>query len=188
MNIIPGTNGSGSGRTARLSLLAASIVLLGIAIFFLARSLTPFDRLRPLVGEPAPEISLPDLEGSVVRLSDLRGKVVLVNFWASWCQPCRDELPGFQKVFAEQRDRGFSVIAVAMNDIPPSVSVLKRELGIRFPVVLGDGRVKKAYGNVSSLPQSFLIGRDGTVLKKVKGVYAAQDLRRDVESASAVKR
>lgn len=181
-------NGSGAGKAGRQYLLMASIVLLGVAVFFLARSLAPFDRLRPVVGDPASEIALPDPDGSVVRLSDFRGQVVLVNFWASWCRPCRDELPGFQKVFQEERDRGFSVIAVAMNDTPPSVAAAVRELGIRFPVVLGDGQVKKAYGTVAFLPQSFLIGREGTVLKKVKGLYAEQDLRRDVEAALAAKK
>ncbi len=161
-------------------LIVAVLILLGVAAYFLFKNLTPFDRQKPEVGESAPAISLADLNGGMARLSDFEGKVVLLNFWASWCPPCKEELPGFQRVFLAYQNKGFAVIAVAINDITPSVV---NELGVLFPVVIADEQVSRDYGNIAHIPVSFLIGKDGRIIKKVKGVYSEAELRSDVEQA-----
>lgn len=155
-------------------------VLLGAAAYFLFKNLPPFDRQKPAVGESAPALSLADLNGSMVRLSDFRGKVVLINFWASWCPPCRDEMPGFQRVFLAYHDKGFAVIAAAIDVITPSEV---KDLGLLFPVVRANERVNRDYGNITHIPVSFLIGKDGRIIRKVKGMYPEDDLQRDVEKA-----
>lgn len=160
----------------------ALLPVLCIALAVLASSCSrrSFDEQKPAVGEAAPAISVADLSGKMLRLADQRGKVVLLNFWASWCPPCKDEMPGFQKVWLENEDKGFSVIAVAINDVTPADV---KALGLLFPVVVANDRVKRDYGAISSPPVSFLIGRDGKIIKKVKNVYAEDELRKDVLQA-----
>jgi peroxiredoxin len=160
-------------------IVVAVLVLLGVAGYTLFKNLTPFDMQRPAVGESAPEISLKDLSGSMVRLSDYRGKLVLVNFWGSWCSACKEEMPGFKKVFQEYHARGFTVFAVAVNDVPSAV----KEFSLSFPVVMADRQVGRDYGDVVHIPVSYLVGKDGKIIRKVKGLYSEADLRSDVEQA-----
>ena len=155
-------------------------VCLSLAVLGGACSRQSFDQQKPAVGEPAPSISVADLSGKMLRLADHRGKVVLLNFWASWCPPCKDEMPGFQKVWLENEGQGFSVIAVAINDVTPADI---KSLGLLFPVVVANDRMKRDYGDIASPPVSFLIGRDGRIIKKVKNVYAEDELRKDVLQA-----
>ncbi len=166
-------------KTFQTYLLAAVIVLLGVAAYFLFGNLAPYELQKPAVGDSAPAISLQDLGGVMVRLSDFRGKIVLLNFWANWCPPCKEEMPGFQKVFESYNGKGFAVIAVAVDDVSPSAV---RELGILFPVVIANNRISRDY-KVDHIPASFLIGKDGRIIKKVKGMYSESDLRSDVEQA-----
>lgn len=140
----------------------------------------PFEQQKPAVGEAAPVISVADLSGKMLRLADYRGKVVLLNFWASWCPPCKDEMPGFQKVYLELEDKGFAVIGVAINDITLADV---RSLNVLFPMVRANERVQRDYGDIAHPPVSFLVGRDGRILKKVKGVYREDELRKDVLEA-----
>lgn len=171
-------------KTIKKYLIVAVLVLLGgVAAYFLVKNLKPFEQQKPAVGEFAPALSLADLNGGMVRLSDFRGKVVLLNFWASWCPPCKDEMPGFQKVFLEFQDEGFTVVAVAVNDITPTVVSLVKDLGLRFPVVAANKRATGDYANISQIPASFLIGKNGKIIRKVKGVYSEDELRSDVKQA-----
>jgi thiol-disulfide isomerase/thioredoxin len=162
-------------------ILAAIFVSLAVAGYYLVRNRTTVEKQKPAVGESAPDAAFVDLNGKTVRLSDFRGKVVLLNFWASWCLPCRDEMPGFQKVFLAYRDKGFMVIAVALNDPDPFPMV--KQLGIVFPVVWANKQVHQDYGNIVHIPVSFLIGKDGRIVKRVIGAYSESDLKSDVEQA-----
>src|SRR5712692_9748947 len=123
----------------------------------------------PLVGGPAPEITLKDLQGQEVKLSDLRGKIVLLNFWATWCKPCKEEMPAMQAVYEKLRDQGFVVLAV--NELEDTDRVIEhiRTHGHTFPVVMDhDNRVANRYG-VVGLPASFLIDRQGIVREHIFG-------------------
>lgn len=160
------------------------IILFALAVisisgyYFLNK--VPFDKQKPAVGETAPAIALSDLRGNMVTLADFKGKLILLNFWATWCPPCKAEMPGFQKVFMEYEDKGFVVLAVALDEIP---NTLIRDLGISFPVMKINDRVKREYGAVSDVPQSFLLDREGRIIKKVWKVYEEKDLRADLERA-----
>ncbi len=158
-----------------------TVILLLIAAgmgYYFYKHRVPFDEQKPAVGEAAPQLSLADLSGSMVRLADYRGKVLLINFWASWCPPCKDEMPGFQNVFLAFENKGFAVIGVAINDIDQSIT---KELHILFPVVAANDRVKRDYGDIAHPPVSFLVGKDGRIVRKVKGNYSEAELKRDVE-------
>jgi peroxiredoxin len=123
----------------------------------------------PLVGSPAPEIVLPDLQGRDVKLSDLRGKVVLVNFWATWCKPCKEEMPAMQASYDKLRDKGFVVLAV--NELEDTARVAEhiRTHGHTFEVVMDhNNQVANMYG-VVGLPASFLIDPQGIVRERISG-------------------
>ena len=123
----------------------------------------------PLVGSPAPEIVLKDLQGRDVKLSDLRGKVVLVNFWATWCKPCKEEMPAMQASYDKLRDKGFVVLAV--NELEDTARVAEhiRTHGHTFEVVMDhNNQVANMYG-VVGLPASFLIDPQGIVRERIAG-------------------
>ena len=123
----------------------------------------------PLVGSPAPEIVLKDLQGRDVKLSDLRGKIVLVNFWATWCKPCKEEMPAMQASYDKLRDKGFVVLAV--NELEDTARVAEhiRTHGHTFEVVMDhNNQVANVYG-VVGLPASFLIDPQGIVRERISG-------------------
>lgn len=157
----------------------AVMLLAGAYLYDSLKNRVPFEERKPAVNDSAPAISLADLSGKMVSLEEMKGKVVLINFWATWCPPCKDEMPGFQRVL-DAFEGDFAVIAIAIDDVSPS---LVRELGIAFPVVRTNPRVIKDYGDISDVPVSFLVGRDGRIIKKVRKTYREEDLRRDVEKA-----
>ncbi|MEW6132605.1 MAG: TlpA disulfide reductase family protein [Pseudomonadota bacterium] len=125
-----------------------------------------------LVSRPqAPASSFTTLTGEKIALADLRGKVVLVNFWATSCPGCIKEMPGMVETYKAYKDRGFEIIAVAMPYDPPNyVTKFVNDRQLPFPVALDvKGEAVAAFGNVSLTPTSFIIGRDGAVLEKKIG-------------------
>lgn len=123
----------------------------------------------PVVGTPAADFSLSDLNGQVQQLSQFRGKVVLVNFWATWCKPCTTEMPAMQATYDRLRDHGFVVLAV--NELEDEAKVREhiRQYGHTFPVLMDrDNRVANMYG-VFGLPVSVFIDEKGVVQEYIKG-------------------
>jgi peroxiredoxin len=120
-------------------------------------------------GQTAPDFELKDLEGRPVRLSDYRGQVVIVNFWAIWCTYCRVEMPVLQAAYDRYQDSGFVVLAVDIMDRKASVVEYVREAGLTFPVLLDDrGEVSTQY-RVRGLPTSFFVDQNGVIQKKHVG-------------------
>lgn len=118
----------------------------------------------------APDFDLLDLEGNHVHLSDFRGKVVVLDFWATWCPPCRMAMPHLQELSDEYADQGIVVVAVSVDQ--GGVKVVKpfiEQHGYTFTVVLADGKVHRAYGGVSSIPTTFFITPDGHIAGKFVG-------------------
>jgi peroxiredoxin len=123
----------------------------------------------PLIGGPAPEVALTDLQGREVHLSDFRGKVVLLNFWATWCKPCKEEMPAMQASYDKLRDKGFVVLAVNELEDTERVAEHIRTHHHTFPVVMDhNNKVANRYG-VVGLPASFLIDPQGIVRERIAG-------------------
>ncbi|GAB4181743.1 MAG: TlpA disulfide reductase family protein [Roseiflexaceae bacterium] len=123
----------------------------------------------PEVGHPAPPFQLSDLSGQPVRLEQFRGQVVLINIWATWCPPCRAEMPAIQATYERHATRGFVVLAINSREQQADVAEFMQDRQLSFPALLdSDGSVAALY-RASALPSSFLIGRDGTVRVVYRG-------------------
>jgi cytochrome c biogenesis protein CcmG/thiol:disulfide interchange protein DsbE len=160
----------------RWSLLMMAVAILGTGWIFQSRvpvtGITSGATLpSPREGFPAPDFTLDLLEGGQITLSDLHSKVVLVNFWASWCPPCRAEMPAIEKVYRSYRDLGLEVLGVNTTDqdSQSAAQAFIQENGLTFPVLLDyTGAVSAAY-NLRGLPSSFFIDRDGVIHSVVVG-------------------
>lgn len=127
------------------------------------------DTPAPVANAPAPDFMLSSLDGSPVRLSDLKGQVVLVNIWATWCPPCRAEMPTIQTVYEQYHDKGFTVLAVDQDEAPRVVAAFMNENKLTFPALLDTGnRVGWAY-QATALPSSFFIDKQGVIRTVYRG-------------------
>jgi peroxiredoxin len=128
----------------------------------------------------APTFSLRDITGRPLTLSDYKGKVVLLDFWATWCGPCRVEAPRFVDLARRYREQGLAVIGISMDDEPEPVRKFYNQYKLNYPVALGNEQVSQQYGGVFSLPTTFLIGRDGRVYAKHLGAAEVSALEVEV--------
>lgn len=119
---------------------------------------------RPETLAAAPAWTLQDTAGRTVRLADFRGQVVILHFWATWCPPCRREVPVLAALRDQYESAGLVVVGVSLDEDPALVTSFVKEQGINYPVVLGTPLVAVAYGGVSTLPTTFVINRDGKIV------------------------
>lgn len=126
------------------------------------------------VGGSAPDFALTDTNGESVRLSDFAGKVIILDFFASWCPPCREEIPDFIALEKEYGPKGFAVVGISLVDADQTRAFM-RKMGINYSVLVDDGRVSRTYGPVRSIPTTFLIDRDMKVRKVYIG-YRTRDV------------
>ena len=118
------------------------------------------------------------LDGEIITLEGLKGQVVLVNAWATWCPPCVLEMPGFQKVYEDYKDRGFTVLGISWDEgSPDMVRAFLKQKGITSPVAMAWQASLDGFGEVGGLPTSYLIGRDGNIKHRVEGLFAEPALR-----------
>jgi len=152
--------------TLTLKRTARSAVLLALAIGVLYAAPPKPDPLR---NKTAPEFVRTDLAGHPVDLAALRGRVVLLNFWATWCAPCQVEIPRFISWQSKYAADGLQIIGVSMDDDSAPVATLVRTRGVNYPVVMGDEEIGLLYGGVLGLPVTYLIDRQGIVRARYKG-------------------
>jgi peroxiredoxin len=149
-----------------------------VAIFLLAAPVAhAAGALEPWTGGPTPALSLKNLAGKDVGLDDFRGRTVIVNFWATWCEPCVAEMPSLQRLRDRMAPAGLEVIAVNLQENTPRIQPFIERLGITFPVVRDhDGSVRAAWG-VGVFPTSFVVGPDRRIALWVKGEIDWDDAR-----------
>jgi cytochrome c biogenesis protein CcmG, thiol:disulfide interchange protein DsbE len=133
---------------------------------------------RPL----AAEFTLSDLGGNKISLSTYRGRVVLLNFWATWCAPCREETPELVGLQNRYRSQGLQIIGVSLDDESKAALAFYRQFKINYPVVLGDARLAERYGGVLGLPMTFLIGCDGRIDAKYSGKADIARIEKDFKT------
>ena len=134
---------------------------------------------------PAPNFSLKTADGKSVDLKKLQGQVVVLNFWATWCPPCRAEIPGMIEVYGAYKAKGLEIVAVSLDrggwkDVTPFV----QKMGMKFPVVLDqEGELATAYGGIQYIPTTFIIDRKGNIVSKHVGGLSKSDFEKAVQKA-----
>lgn len=171
---------------------AAGAVLVAVAFTPLpervSRLFSGSRETAPVCSPDAPKadlsFTLKDMNGKDVRFADLKGRVVLINFWATWCGPCRMETPWLVALQEKYRADGFRVIGISVDDPPEAIPPFAREFGINYPLLLGKDRedVQKAFGPVMVLPMSVLISRDGRMCIRHIGPVAKEQFESEIKS------
>jgi len=160
----------------RVSAATAALFALALAACSSQPAKSPESR------KPAPAFTLKDSSGHTVRLSDYRGKVVLLNFWATWCGPCKMEIPWFIEFERQYKDRGFAVLGISMDEEGwEAVKPFLAGMNVNYRVLMGDETVAKAYGGVESLPTSFIIDREGRIAARHIGLVSKTAYEKDLK-------
>jgi cytochrome c biogenesis protein CcmG/thiol:disulfide interchange protein DsbE len=130
---------------------------------------------------PAPDFRLPDLDGKEVRLSSYKGKVVMVNFWATWCPPCRAEIPDFIELQRELGPKGLAILGISFDQGGPgTVRAFAQQQRINYQMLMGAPEVARAYGGVQNIPTTFLLDKEGRIVASRTGVAAKQYWRQAI--------
>ena len=140
-----------------------------------------------LKGAAAPDFQLTSLDGKTVKLSDLRGKAVVLNFWATWCGPCKIEIPWLSDLQTQYQSQGVEIVGVAMDDDAEKnrdeIAKFTREMNVNYEILLGNDKVADEYGGVDALPTTFYIGRDGKIVNRVFGIVGHKEIEENIQAA-----
>ena len=150
--------------------------------------------VTPLKGKPAPAFVLEDLNGKKVSLTSYKGKAVLINFWATWCAPCKIETPWIIELRNQYASQGFEVLGISADDLnrddpkefakdKMEISQSAQKLHINYPVLIDGGTLDKQYGGLDELPTSFFINRKGTVVAAQLGLTSKYDIEANIKKA-----
>jgi len=190
--LTPGPGFQRASRTRRALALAPLVLLLATAAGCADDPAVPAPPERAATTEPrsaahtgvdtlsvsAPDFERPTLSGDSFRLSSYRGDVVAVNFWATWCLPCRVETPDFVALQDKLRDKGVRFVGVSLDEGGfDDVRPFAEEFGVNYPLVLDDGALLDPYGGLAALPTTVLVGRDGVARYRVRGLTSEEQLR-----------
>ncbi len=136
------------------------------------------------LGHQAPDFALTTLDGKSLKLSDLRGKAVVLNFWATWCSPCRMELPWLVDLQNKYRAQGLEIVGIAEDDTAKDkVAQFVKEMNLNYAVALDDSTVAEKYGNVEDLPTTFYINRDGKIVQFAAGLLDRSEIEDNMKMA-----
>jgi thiol-disulfide isomerase/thioredoxin len=135
-----------------------------------------------LQGKPAPQFTLVDLQGKKVSLKDYKGRPVLVNFWATWCAPCKLEMPWFEEFRKKYGPQGFEILGIAEDDAgKDEIAKAVKRINVSYPILLTDPKVSPAYGGVDYLPESFYVDRNGIVQTETSGLGSKDEIEANIK-------
>ena len=173
----------------KVLLFAGALILAGCGSVSLSEQEPLEDRIKPLAErQSAPTFELKDATGAKATLADYKDKVVLLNFWATWCVPCRAEIPWFQEFDKKYKDQGFAVLGVSMDEdgwgiVKPYVEERK----ITYRIVIGDEHVSTMYGGIDALPTTFLIDREGKIAAIHTGLVSKATYEKEIRDLVGAK-
>ena len=172
-------------RSPLVLIVVAFVVALMLYVgYHRARRTGGGSRQRLTQSTIAPDFSLESLDGKTLRLSDLRGKAVLLNFWATWCGPCKIEMPWFVDLQNQYGSQGLQIVGVAMDDgSKEEIAKFAKDMGVNYPILIGKESVGDQYGGVPALPESFLIARDGKIVDKIVGLRGKSEIEDSIKKA-----
>lgn len=164
--------------------IVLSIAAISVAAVCLSQNRSVASDANPIEkASPAPGWELQDLDGKTVRLSDFKGKVVILDFWATWCPPCRAEIPGFIGLQKKYQAQGLAIVGVSVDQASSdTVKSFVQEMGMNYPVVLADTNVVAAYGGIAGLPTTFIIDRTGRIVKQHLGFTEKEEIETEIKS------
>ncbi len=152
-----------------------------------AAEAAPNEQGTELRGKAAPQFALTALDGKKVSLAELKGKPVVVNFWATWCGPCKLEMPWFQEFSEKYKKDGLVVLGLSQDDLETvpknQIAETAKKLGVSYTILLPDEKVAKLYGGVDYLPETFYVGKDGTVLAETSGAPSKDQMEANIRKA-----
>ena len=164
------TQGVDKGKSIILFVLIA--IVLGIVVFLQGKDsfFDPSNQVRVRPGQPAPDFTFPGLDGEMVNLVDYRGKVVFLNIWATWCTPCRQEMPSMERLYRELKGEDFEILAVSIDAMgAKAVAPFMKEYELSFPALLDTGgTIQRLYGT-TGIPETFIINKEGVIERKIIG-------------------
>jgi thiol-disulfide isomerase/thioredoxin len=165
-----------------LIIVAMVVALMLVFGFKLARHSQGVAGGGPAKDGAAPDFSLQSLDGKTVRLSDLRGKAVVLNFWATWCAPCKIEMPWFVELQKKYGPAGVQFLGVAMDDASTKeIAEFAQSMNVNYPILIGKESVGDAYGGVQFLPETFYLDRNGKIVDKAFGLKGKGEIEDDIK-------
>ena len=177
-------------RRGKLAIVAVLAVALAASLYLVNRYwIVPAVHTQAMTSgdhPEAPAISLTDIEGKRLDLADYKGKVVVLDFWATWCGPCRVEIPGLIEMQSKYAHQGFSVIGISFDDEAEPVVQFYKDFKMNYPVAIGNERLGELYGGVLGLPTTFVIGRDGRIYARHMGATDDSVIEGEVEQLLAM--
>jgi cytochrome c biogenesis protein CcmG/thiol:disulfide interchange protein DsbE len=176
---------SRSSYTWRFAPHRSGLIGVFVAAVLLANGVHPAFAATLLLHKEAPRFVRTDLEHKRLDLNSYRGKVVLLNFWATWCAPCKVEIPRFVEWQKKYGPRGLQIIGISMDDDPHLVHKAYGELGLNYPVVMGDEKLGELYGGILGLPVTFLIDRHGKIRSIHRGETDINKIEMQLQSLFA---
>jgi peroxiredoxin len=168
--------------------------ILGLLAIVVALMLTAPRFLKPrhhgglttavVAGHLAPDFELKDINGKMVKLSDFRGKAVVLNFWATWCPPCKTEIPWFEDLQDKYGNQGLAIVGVALDDASDKeIAEFAKDMKMNYPVLIGKEETSDLYGGVEALPTTFYIDRSGKIMTSIPGLVDQREIEANIVKA-----
>jgi peroxiredoxin len=161
-------------KSFRFSRIMVRLLLVTVCILALASS--------GWCDKPAPDFTLKDvLTGKQYTLSQFRGKVVVLNFFTFFCGPCRDEMPDLSKIYTQLKGRGLQMFGIALSSDPTQIRFLVKQLGLQYPVLIGNDKVSDAYGSIAVVPTTVIIDKQGNINQRIEGTRKKEIFQKLIE-------